>query len=83
MWCKSGLLGKIAFELYPVELLHLFLLVGVNEGVQFAIGDAVEHPSVCTQVPRGLRQLDPHRWIVLRYDDIVFNFSLRAFGLGI
>ena len=30
---QVGLARKIALELYPVELLNLLLLVGVNEGV--------------------------------------------------
>lgn len=73
---------KIALELYPVELLNLFLFVGLDEAVQLAISDTVEDPSVSAQVARGLRQLDLYCWIVVRYDDIEFYLAFRAFGLG-
>ncbi len=73
---------KIAFELHPIKLLYLLLLVGINEAVQLAIGNAIEDPAVAPTYRADFGSFDPYRWIVLRDDDIVFDFSFRAFGLG-
>ena len=57
--------------------MYVLLTVRLHERVQFAIGDAVKHPSVGADVLNRFRQLDPHLRIEFRDDHIVFNRALR------
>jgi len=58
---NSGLVGQVAFKLYPVEPLNAFLRICIDEGMQFAIRHAVEHPAVRANVLRGVRHTDSYR----------------------
>jgi hypothetical protein len=46
---------KVALKLHPIEPLNILLPVGFDERVQFAIRDAVEHPSVYAHISHRLR----------------------------
>ena len=49
---KIRLAGEISFELHSVETLDIFLRIGIDERVQFAIGDVVEIPAIRADVLR-------------------------------
>ncbi len=55
----------VALELHPIKPLHILLLVGLNERVELAVRDTIEHPPVCADVLHCLRQAEPHLGIVL------------------
>ena len=38
--------GEIALELHPVEALHFLLSIRLYEGVEFAVGKAIEYPVI-------------------------------------
>jgi hypothetical protein len=46
---------EIALELHPIEALHALLSVGLDERVQFAIGDIVQILSVGPDVAHRFR----------------------------
>ena len=54
---KVGLAREIAFELHSVKTLNIFLRIGIDERVQFAIGDVVEIPAIRADILRRLREL--------------------------
>jgi hypothetical protein len=74
---EIGLARELAFELPPVETLNILLWVGIDERVQFAIGDVVEILAIRADLLRRLRKLNAHVWIARRKDGIWFDF---AFG---
>ena len=74
---EVGLAREIAFKLHPVETLDIFLRIGIDERVQFAIGDVVEIPAIRADILRRPRKLNAHVWIARRKDGIPFDF---AFG---
>lgn len=73
---------QVAFKLYPVEPLNAFLRICIDEGMQFAIRHAVEHPAVRANVLRGVRHTDSYRGIAFRSDHVAFHLALRTGCLG-
>jgi len=69
---------NVGFELHPVETLNILPHIGINEGMQFTIGHAIEYPSVSANVLYGFWQLNAHPGIVSRSYDISFYFALRC-----
>ena len=56
--------------------------IGIDECMQFAIRDAVEHPAVCANVFRGVRQMDSYLGIAFGSDHVAFHLALRTRCLG-
>src|SRR5262249_43596047 len=56
--------GEIALELNPVEALHVFVGVGFDEGVEFAICDVVKDKAVGADILCGYWQMDLNIGIV-------------------
>ncbi|PYX73823.1 MAG: hypothetical protein DMG72_12225, partial [Acidobacteria bacterium] len=56
--------------------------IDIDESVQFAIRHAVEHPPVCANILRGVRQMDPYVRVALGGDHIAFHLPLRTHDLG-
>ena len=75
---EVGLAREIAFELYPVETLDIFLRIGIEERVQFAIGDVIEIPAIRAYVLRRRRKLYSYLWIMRRNDRIPFDLAFRS-----
>jgi hypothetical protein len=51
---QVGLVWEIPFELNPIQALHVFVGVGFDEGVEFAIGNVVEDEAIGANVVDGL-----------------------------
>src|SRR4029450_8204951 len=49
---------KIILELHPVASLHDIVFIDLNESVQLAVGDAVEHPSIGADTAQPRRKFD-------------------------
>jgi hypothetical protein len=47
---KVGPAGEILFKLDPVQLPNGFVLVGLDEAMQFAVGDVVQNESISSDV---------------------------------
>jgi len=55
---EVGLRWEIAFELNPIEMLDAVLRVGFDEGVEFAVGNAVENKACGADVLGGFGEMD-------------------------
>ena len=78
LMCEVGLAGKIAFELHPIKTLDILLRVGIDENMQFTIGDVVQVPAVRSHVLNGIWKLYAHAGIVRRNNDISFDLTFRS-----
>ena len=78
---EFGLGWEIAFELNPIEMLNIFLRVGIDEGVKFAVGDAVKDKAVGTNVFGGFWEVDLDVRVVRGGDGGSGDLAVRG-GLG-
>jgi hypothetical protein len=72
--------GEVAFELNPVELLHVLLGVSVDEGVKLAICHAIEDPAVASDVHGRVEKLDSGGGIACGGDGISVDPALGRSG---
>jgi hypothetical protein len=68
---------QILFKLNPIEFLHVSLVIGFDEDVQFAISDAKQFPTICPDILRRCREPHQNFRIALRSDHIVLNRPFR------
>jgi len=78
---KVGLGRQVTLKLDPVQALDIFLGVGFDEGVKFAIGDAVKDEAVGADVLGGFGEMNLYVGVVCGRDGGAGDLTVGS-GLG-